>query len=126
MAWERLRRKSGIKDLRFHDLRREALSRLTEKGLSPIEVAEISGHKQLGQLRNYIHLNNFKRVNNNIKFLFRNNSKQFNDLNTKLDLLNTKINTLNKELINNTHKMCVKIQSLENLIKNNEIKKVKK
>lgn len=75
---------------------------------------------------NYIHLNNFKRVNNNIKFLFRNNSKQFNDLNTKLDLLNTKINTLNKELINNTHKMCVKIQSLENLIKNNEIKKVKK
>ena len=63
LSWERLRRKAGIKDIRFHDLRHEALSRLTEKGLNPIEVAEISGHKQLGQLRNYIHLNNCNIIN---------------------------------------------------------------
>jgi len=31
--------------LRFHDLRHEATSRLFEKGLNPVEVATITGHK---------------------------------------------------------------------------------
>ena len=47
LTWERLRKKAHIFDLRFHDLRHEALSRFTEKGLIPFEVAEISGHKHL-------------------------------------------------------------------------------
>ena len=57
LSWERLRKKAHIYDLRFHDLRHEALSRFTEKGLSPFEVAEISGHKHLNQLRAYTHMN---------------------------------------------------------------------
>ena len=63
LSWERLKRKANVNNLRFHDLRHEALSRFTESGLNPIEVAEISGHKQLGQLRNYIHLNNTNMIN---------------------------------------------------------------
>lgn len=43
-------------DLRFHDLRHEATSRLFERGLNIMEVASISGHKTLGMLRRYTHL----------------------------------------------------------------------
>ena len=46
----------GIKGLRWHDLRHEAVSRLFEKGLGIIEVATISGHKTLSQLQRYTHL----------------------------------------------------------------------
>lgn len=42
--------------LRFHDLRHEAASRLFEKGLNPMEVASITGHKTLQMLKRYTHL----------------------------------------------------------------------
>lgn len=43
--------------LRFHDLRHEALSRLSDKGLNVVELAHISGHKTLSMLRRYTHPN---------------------------------------------------------------------
>jgi integrase len=43
-------------NLRFHDLRHEAVTRLFERGLNMIEVASISGHKSLQMLRRYTHL----------------------------------------------------------------------
>ena len=52
----RLCRKVGIEDLRFHDLRHEATSRLFEKGLNPVEVATITGHKDTRMLMRYTHL----------------------------------------------------------------------
>lgn len=55
-AWKRVLRKLNIKDLRWHDLRHEAASRLFEKGLNPFEVAAITGHKSLNMLRRYTHL----------------------------------------------------------------------
>jgi len=48
--------KLGIDDLRFHDLRHEAASRLFEKGFNPMEVAAITGHKTLQMLKRYTHL----------------------------------------------------------------------
>ena len=42
-------------DLRFHDLRHEALSRLSDKGLNVMEIAHISGHRTLAMLRRYTH-----------------------------------------------------------------------
>ena len=56
MAWEKLRRRVGIVDLHFHDLRHEAISRLFEKGLSIPEVALISGHRDYRMLFRYTHL----------------------------------------------------------------------
>lgn len=56
LAWERLRNRSGIKNLRFHDLRHEAISSFFEKGLSLPEVALISGHRDPRQLMRYTHL----------------------------------------------------------------------
>ncbi len=47
---------SLLKDLRFHDLRHEATSRLFELGFNPMEVAAITGHKTLQMLKRYTHL----------------------------------------------------------------------
>jgi integrase len=45
-----------LRELRFHDLRHEAVTRLFEKGLNPIEVGMVSGHKTLSMLQRYTHL----------------------------------------------------------------------
>jgi integrase len=42
-------------NLRFHDLRHEAVSRLFERGLNVTEVAAISGHRSLQMLMRYSH-----------------------------------------------------------------------
>jgi integrase len=52
----KLCRRKGIQDLHFHDLRHEATSRLFEKGLNPVEVATITGHKDTRMLMRYTHL----------------------------------------------------------------------
>lgn len=54
--WRRAVARAGIEDLRFHDLRHEATSRLFEKGLNVMEVASITGHKTLQMLKRYTHL----------------------------------------------------------------------
>jgi integrase len=55
-AYIRAVRRAGIEDLRFHDLRHEATTRPFEKGLNIMEVASITGHKDLRMLRQYTHL----------------------------------------------------------------------
>ena len=55
-AWKRARMRADVSDLRFHDLRHEAISRLFELGLSVPEVALISGHKDPRMLFRYTHL----------------------------------------------------------------------
>lgn len=55
-AFLRGRRKLGIKDLHFHDLRHEATSRLFEAGLTIEKVALVTGHKDWKMLKRYTHL----------------------------------------------------------------------
>lgn len=55
-AFDRACNRAGIKNLRLHDLRHEATSRFFEKGLNPMEVANITGHKTLQMLMRYTHL----------------------------------------------------------------------
>jgi len=54
--WLRACKRGGIIDLRFHDLRHEATTRFFEKGLNVMEVATITGHKDLRMLQRYTHL----------------------------------------------------------------------
>jgi integrase len=42
-------------DLRFHDLRHEALSRMSDSGMNTIELSYISGHKTIAMLKRYTH-----------------------------------------------------------------------
>lgn len=68
--WTILKTALGMPDLRFHDLRHEAISRLVEAGLGDQKVAAISGHKSMQMLKRYTHL-------------------RAEDLVTELDALNT-------------------------------------
>ena len=54
--WSRACKRAGLEDLRFHDIRHEATSRFFEKGLNVMEVASITGHKDLRMLQRYTHL----------------------------------------------------------------------
>ncbi|MCP3712992.1 site-specific integrase [Paraburkholderia sp. CNPSo 3274] len=56
LTFRRAINRAKITDLRFHDLRHEATSRLFEKGLSTMEVASITGHEDVRMLRRYTHL----------------------------------------------------------------------
>jgi integrase len=55
-TWRRAVAKADLPNLRFHDLRHEAASRLFERGLHPIQVAAITGHRTLQMLKRYTHL----------------------------------------------------------------------
>ncbi|WP_019448491.1 site-specific integrase [Cupriavidus sp. BIS7] len=52
-AWVLCRERAGIEGLRFHDMRREGVSRMIERGLSVVEVAQVSGHRSLAMLQVY-------------------------------------------------------------------------
>lgn len=54
--WMDIKAGLGIKNLHFHDLRHEAVSRFVEAGLGDQEVAAISGHKSMQMLKRYTHL----------------------------------------------------------------------
>ena len=55
-SWRRACSRAGISDLRFHDIRHVATSRFFEKSLNVMEVAAITGHKDLRMLQRYTHL----------------------------------------------------------------------
>ncbi|MCL4682426.1 MAG: site-specific integrase [Rhodocyclaceae bacterium] len=52
-AWRRACARAGVEDLHFHDLRREAVSRLLERGFSVAEAAAVSGHKTWKMVQRY-------------------------------------------------------------------------
>ena len=52
-GWRRLCKRAGIVGLRWHDLRREATSRMFESGLSISEVQSCTGHRTLQMLSLY-------------------------------------------------------------------------
>lgn len=54
-AWERAIEAAGIVDLHFHDLRHEAASRLAERLPNIIELACVTGHKDVKMLARYYH-----------------------------------------------------------------------
>jgi integrase len=52
-AFNRARKRAGLDDVRFHDLRRTAITRMAEKLPNVIELAAVSGHKSLMVLKRY-------------------------------------------------------------------------
>lgn len=55
-AFERARKRADLEHVNFHDLRHEAVSRLFERGWNVMEVAAVSGHKDLQSLKRYTNL----------------------------------------------------------------------
>lgn len=56
LAFQRAVKRAKLDDFRFHDLRHEATSRLHEKGLNPIEVMSVTGHKSMSSMLRYSHV----------------------------------------------------------------------
>jgi len=56
MAFKRACKRANIENLKFHDLRHEATSRMFEKGMLVMSVAAITGHKNIKMLMRYTHL----------------------------------------------------------------------
>jgi integrase len=54
-AFNRARKQAGVKDIRFHDLRHMAITKLAEKLPNLIELSAVSGHKSLAMLKRYYH-----------------------------------------------------------------------
>jgi len=55
-AWRHLTTKAGLKGLRFHDLRHQAITELCEAGLSDMTVMGIAGHVSREMLAHYSHI----------------------------------------------------------------------
>ncbi len=55
-AWERARDDCKIVDIRFHDLRHHGITLMFEDGYSIEQVAIVSGHRDWGSLKRYVHI----------------------------------------------------------------------
>lgn len=56
LSWERLRARAGLKQIKLHSMRHEAISRMFEFGLTIPEVSIVSGHRTLSCLQRYTHI----------------------------------------------------------------------
>ena len=56
LSWQRVIKRVNLGDLHFHDLRHEATSRLAKKVPNIIELAAITGHRDVNMLRRYYHV----------------------------------------------------------------------
>lgn len=54
-AFRKACKRAGIKDFHWHDLRHTAITRLAQKLSNLIELAAVSGHRNLGMLKRYYH-----------------------------------------------------------------------
>jgi len=55
--FKRARERAGLKDVRIHDLRHTAATRLAEKLPNLLELSAVTGHKSLAMLKRYYHPN---------------------------------------------------------------------
>jgi integrase len=54
-GFERARKKAGLLNLRFHDLRHIAISRMWSYGMNALEISACSGHRDIKMLMRYSH-----------------------------------------------------------------------
>ena len=55
-SFDKARLKSGLDDVRFHDLRHTFASRLVQGGVPLYDVMHMTGHKSLEMVQRYAHL----------------------------------------------------------------------
>jgi len=54
-SFDSARKRAGLSDFHFHDLRHIAITRLAQKLPNLIELSAVSGHKSLSMLKRYYH-----------------------------------------------------------------------
>jgi integrase len=76
-AWEGARRRAGLDDLRFHDLRHSFATRLVESGVDPVRVQKLLGHSTLLMTQRYLHTTDDGLRNAVAQLDLHPNAKQF-------------------------------------------------
>ena len=61
-AWNTTLKRAEIENFRFHDLRHCTGSYLAMNGASPIEIADVLGHKTLEMVKRYSHISQDHRA----------------------------------------------------------------
>ena len=54
-GFDKARKKAGLENLRFHDLRHIAISRMWRSGMNALEIIACSGHRDIKMLMRYSH-----------------------------------------------------------------------
>jgi len=54
-GFDKARKKAGLENLRFHDLRHIAISRMWSSGMNALEISACSGHRDIKMLMRYSH-----------------------------------------------------------------------
>lgn len=62
-SWETIRKRTGMKDLRIHDLRHAYATTLRASGMALAEIKELLGHKDLATTQRYAHFDGMIRGN---------------------------------------------------------------
>lgn len=57
-SWSSALKKAGINDLRFHDLRHSAITRMIRAGVAISEAMKVSGHSEMKTFQRYVNLTN--------------------------------------------------------------------
>lgn len=60
--WQKIKDMAGIEDLRFHDLRHEAATRLAEKGMNIPMMQQYTLHEDWNSLKIYVNLNTLRKT----------------------------------------------------------------
>jgi integrase len=55
-SWTNLRKRAGIEDFRFHDLRHTFVSKLVMAGVDLYTIKELMGHSTIQMTERYAHL----------------------------------------------------------------------
>lgn len=90
---------------------------------NPLLIIDKEIYDEIDRRIDYLHklhnlqIDNSKKINTNIKTIYRYSITQFNDIHTKIDLLNTKMNRIDADIIDMTQTLCLKIEKLEKEIK---------
>lgn len=66
--WTRAMKLAGVDDLRFHDLRHEACSRLAEDGSGIPQIQQVSLHESWSSLQRYVNLHKRKPAGERVEF----------------------------------------------------------
>ena len=60
-TWQKMKRKTGIENLHFHDLRHEAATRLAEKGMTIPQIQQYTLHDDWNSLKIYVNMNTIRK-----------------------------------------------------------------
>jgi len=61
-AWQKIRKRAGISDVRIHDLRHSFASFMIKNGVNLFEVSRLLGHRDIKTTTRYLHLTNRELV----------------------------------------------------------------